>query len=492
MSVTPSRREPIPRFASLRTRIALAYGTLFACVAIVVAVALNAALGSILLDAAKAHCLQVSDEIDRVADTNNGFGFFEELPVQAVLANQANIEHWASPTTFVQIDTPRGYPIGKSSNLGSAIFTMHDPLAADGERFSVSPSPFGRILILDRVIVSDGHPVAIVHVGERLFTIDALVARARGVLIVVTLVAIAALVIASLLVAKTAIDPIERLTAAMAEIGSDRLDRRLRWRARNDEVGKLASTFDAMLARLQEAFARERQFISDASHELKTPLTVINANAQMLARWGDRDPEVRRESLEAIIGESSSLASMVNGMLTLAKADSGDGIPKEPVDLAAVARDVVVHVRDRAAQKGLVLEARGEREAFVAGDPALLRQVVANLVDNALKFTERGSITVVVSADLSSVTLAVEDTGPGIDEDLADRLFDRFFRSDLSHSRTVEGTGLGLAIVRSIARVHDGVVGAKLRPGGGAAFLVTLPRLRTPSSSNLHDRPPPG
>jgi signal transduction histidine kinase len=133
----------------------------------------------------------------------------------------------------------------------------------------------------------------------------------------------------------------------------------------------------------------------------------------------------------------------------------------------------------------------GPAEAIVAGDPSLLRQLIANLVDNALKFTERGGIVVRLETDLASATIMVEDTGPGIDEKLADRLFDRFYRSDLSHSRTVEGTGLGLAIVRSIARVHNGVVGAKARPGGGAVFVVTLPLLpmADESSSNPHDRP---
>ncbi|HEY0615491.1 MAG TPA: HAMP domain-containing sensor histidine kinase, partial [Candidatus Elarobacter sp.] len=261
-----------------------------------------------------------------------------------------------------------------------------------------------------------------------------------------------------------------------AEIGSERLDRRLRWN-RRDEVGRLASAFDAMLDRLQSAFARERQFISDASHELRTPLTVINSNAQMLQRWGDRDPEVMRTSLEAIAEESGRLAGMVSGMLTLSKAEAGDAIPKEPLVLERLVDDVVAHAQERAAANGLTLEAHHAAApgTIVVGDAGLLRQLVGNLIDNALKFTNEGRVDVTVRREDGKARIEVADTGPGVDELTADRLFDRFFRGDPSHARAIEGTGLGLAIVRSIARVHGGTVEAHPRPGGGSVFTVALP-----------------
>jgi signal transduction histidine kinase len=280
---------------------------------------------------------------------------------------------------------------------------------------------------------------------------------------------------ASFFIAGTAIDPIKRLTKAMTEIGSDQLDRRIPT-TRTDEVGKLAAAFNAMLARLEEAFARERQFIADASHELRTPLTVINANAQLLKRWGNDEPEVRNESLDAIITESEQLAGMVSGMLTLAKADSGDQIPKEPLPLDRLLADIVSHVRARAERKSLALEAHLPASApIVIGDESLLRQLFSNLIDNAIKFTETGRIDVTLAGQGSSAIVEIADTGIGIDSGTAERLFDRFFRSDTSHSRAIEGTGLGLAIVRSIARIHGGSVSAALRPGGGSVFRIVLP-----------------
>ncbi|HEY9181284.1 MAG TPA: HAMP domain-containing sensor histidine kinase, partial [Candidatus Baltobacteraceae bacterium] len=256
--------------------------------------------------------------------------------------------------------------------------------------------------------------------------------------------------------------------------------RRLGWhqRRRNDEVGKLAASFDDLLQRLAEAFARERQFISDASHELKTPLTSINANAQMLARWGDRDEQVRTDSLRTIIAESASLAEMVNGMLTLAKADSGDAVPKEPLSVAAVAREAVSATAPRASERGLDLRMEADGESpIVSGDSALLRQLITNLIDNAIKFTEHGGVTVRVLANGDEAIVEVQDTGPGIDAQELPLIFDRFYRTDKSRTREVPGTGLGLAIVRSIARVHAGRVEAERPEGGGTLMRVHLPRL---------------
>ncbi|HEY1428457.1 MAG TPA: HAMP domain-containing sensor histidine kinase, partial [Candidatus Tumulicola sp.] len=274
--------------------------------------------------------------------------------------------------------------------------------------------------------------------------------------------------------------PINELSDAMRQIGSDRLTLRSRSTRRRDEIGRLASSFDDLLQRLSEAFARERQFISDASHELKTPLTSINSNAQMLLRWGDQNPKVLHESLETIAGESATLADMVNGMLTLAKADRGDDIPKEPVSLAQVASEVVKHAQLRAEEKNLTLDFHYDGMPTVLGDPGLLRQLVSNLVDNALKFTERGGVEVKVGGKGPEAFVEVSDSGPGVPEDELPLVFDRFYRADKARSRAVPGTGLGLAIVRSIARVHNGEVTVGRSARGGALFRVRLPAMTIP------------
>ncbi len=467
---------------SLRTRIAVSYGALIVTVIILAAVALNFAFRQILFDQAKLRIAATSDQIVQTVDATRSIDVFEPVQPSIALTDRANLDHWAGPFTYVQIDSLRGYPEAKSTNMGALQLAAPVDFRGGDARFEVVRTPAGdELLVLDRLLRSDGQPVAIAQVAEPLDNVHYVLRQARTILIWSAIGGALLVGAASFFIAGTAIDPIKRLTAAMAEIGSDQLDRRIP-STRTDEVGKLAAAFNAMLARLEEAFARERQFIADASHELRTPLTVINANAQLLKRWGNDDPAVRSESLDAIVTESEQLAGMVSGMLTLAKADSGDQIPKEPLALDRLLTDVVTHARSRAERKALTIEAHLPAAApIVVGDESLLRQLFSNLVDNAIKFTESGRIDVTLTAAPPNAIVEIADTGIGIDPVAAERLFDRFFRSDASHSRVIEGTGLGLAIVRSIARIHGGSVSATPRPGGGSVFRVVLPATRTTS-----------
>ncbi|HEY0394827.1 MAG TPA: HAMP domain-containing sensor histidine kinase [Candidatus Elarobacter sp.] len=465
---------------SLRVRIAAFYAVLMVIVIALGAVAIDFGLRSVLNDQTRLRLADTADQIERSAMEASTYGFAGPGPLTLVLSDRTLLDHWAAGQQYIQIDTMRGQILGKSSNLGGFTFPPFAAPPGTDRAFAelrVAADRPSTVLVLNRVLLDiDGRPVAVAHVGARLDIADQLIARARSILIGIAVAAMIVIAIASYFIARSAIDPIERLTSAVAQIGSERLDRRLRW-TRSDEVGHLASAFDAMLDRLQSAFARERQFISDASHELRTPLTVINSNAQMLQRWGDRDPEITRTSLEAIAEESGRLAGMVSGMLTLAKAEAGDAIPKEPLVLERLVDDVVAHAQERAAAKalGLAVHHAAGQSTIVVGDAGLLRQLAGNLIDNALKFTAAGRVDVTVRGEDGRAVIEVADTGPGVDEGTADKLFDRFFRGDPSHARAIEGTGLGLAIVRSIARVHGGTVEAHPQPEGGSVFRVSLP-----------------
>lgn len=437
-------------------------------------------LQAILYDEARARVDTTMREIVQAAQPQpNPFSIEENASSSiTLLFNSNNLAVWQSPTTFVQVDSFNGYPLAKSPNLGGAT------IAANTALDPAHPAEFRSITLDDRpALVEDrllqiGGIAVVIHVAQRLDEVNRTFAETRQAIALVLLAAVLAVVGLSILLANQAINPINEFARAMREIGSERLGVRLRWRHRNDEIGDLAESFDDLLARLEEAFARERQFISDASHELKTPLTSINANAQLLLRWGDRDETVRRESLETIEAESATLAGMVSGMLTLAKADRGDTIPKEPTSLAQLASEAVRNAAQRAADKHLALRFDpGATPPIVHADANLLRQLIANLIDNAIKFTERGGIDVRVGCNDTSAWVEIEDTGPGIPEEDLPHVFDRFYRADKARSRAVSGTGLGLAIVRSIARVHGGSVVAEAGATGGALFRATFARL---------------
>ncbi|GAC1525476.1 MAG: hypothetical protein NVS2B8_10390 [Vulcanimicrobiaceae bacterium] len=473
-------------FRSLRTRIASFYALLLAVVIAVVAIVLTLQLRAILLDEARAKIDRIGNDIATVVRGNSLLSAVgDALPIEQQLTTTGSLDHWSSPTTFVEIDTPSGYPEGKSTNMGGASFAQASATRDAAVRYRTEQRPqLGDVLVRDEYVQYPGVAL-VIEVGESLAVFDETVARVRLLLVIVVALALAFVIAGSFAVATGALEPIARLSAAMGEIRSDRLSRRLGWRDRADEIGSLARSFDSMLDRLEDGFARERQFISDASHELKTPLTVINANAQMLERWADREPDVRADSLRAIREESASLAAMINGMLLLAKAESGDDVPRDPLHLDAVVAESVRIARPRAEAKGLALQfasaAHGAGGPVVAGDAHLLRQLFTNLIDNAMKFTEAGSIVVTVRAAGETATVEVRDTGIGVDDEVLERVFDRFFRADASRDRAIPGTGLGLAIVRSIARVHDGSVAAYRPPDGGSAFVVTLPTLTVAS-----------
>jgi signal transduction histidine kinase len=446
----------------------------------VVAIVLTLQLRGILLDEARAKIDRVGEDIAQVVRGNSALNALgDALPIEEELTSTGVLDHWSGPTTYVEIDTANGYPIAKSTNMGGASFTpsTYERRASIAFRQENRPQ-LGDVLVRDEYIEEPGVAL-IVKVGESLAIYDETLERIRLLLAVVVVLAAIVVVVGSFAIASSAVDPIGRLTLAMGQIRSDRLSSRLAWKNRDDELGRLAESFDAMLDRLEDGFARERQFISDASHELKTPLTVINANAQMLERWADRDPAVRAESVQAIKDESSSLAGMINGMLLLAKAESGDDVPREPVALETVVAEAIKLTLPRAEEKRLALRFERSRSGapVVLGNGNLLRQLFTNLIDNAIKFTETGEIDVTVTPAGAHTTVAVSDTGVGIDEESLERVFDRFFRTDASRNRAVPGTGLGLAIVRSIARIHGGRVSAERRPGGGTTFNVELPTL---------------
>ena len=461
---------------SLKWRIAIAYGALFVAALAIAALAMSLAFRSILVRQSELRATSVATEIRRTVSPFGLSSLASNQALASLIATQSNLEGWSSLTTLVQIDNAKGQPIGKSSNTGSFIFPPDKTLTT---KKSTKTYFVDGLLVYDEALVENGKVIAVAHVGERLDAVQQALKGARTIVILVTLGAIVVVVLASIGIASLVLEPVKRLTNAMEEIGSEQLSRRIGWSGRKDELGRLAAAFDRMLDRLQAAFARERQFISDASHELKTPLTVINANAQMLRRWADRDERIRRESLEAIIDESAGLAGMVSGMLLLAKADSGEQIPKEPLDVNAIARDATESTRTKAEQKGLSLSfTPGSDGAIVYGSDSLLHQLFTNLIDNAIKFTDRGRVDVAVRSRDDEVIAEVRDTGVGIDEESLSRVFDRFYRTDKSRTRAVEGTGLGLAIVRSIARVHGGTVTAGKRPEGGSVFTIRLPRER--------------
>mgnify|MGYP001454532660 CR=1 FL=1 len=269
-----------------------------------------------------------------------------------------------------------------------------------------------------------------------------------------------------------ALDPIDQITRRARRISAADLSTRLDLPPTDDEVGRLAQTLNAMLARLDDSFRRERQFTSDASHELRTPLTAMQTIlATMSAR--PRTVDDYQQALGDLSEETERLQVLTDSLLELARAQT-DALPAfEAVDLSALLRDITDALLPLAAAKDLTLHADLPDGLVLEGDRDALLRLFVNLVDNAIKYTERGGVTVEAARDAGAIVVRVADTGIGIPREHLARVFDRFYRAD--PSRALPGAGLGLAIARTIALAHSGQIEAGSAPGGGALFTVRLP-----------------
>ncbi len=328
--------------------------------------------------------------------------------------------------------------------------------------------------VLTRAVVERGHTIGILQVAQSDRPYEAALSQLAllmGLAIPLTLVLAVA---GGLFFASRALGPIDRITRAAQRIGAEDLSQRLHLPASPDEVGRLATTFDQMLDRLDRAFQRQRQFTADASHELRTPLALLTSQADV-ALERPRRPAEYRQALADIHAEAQRMSRLLAELLTLARADDGREImAREPIALDALVEDVVATMAPLAERCDVQL-ALGERKCCVtAGDQTRLTQLLVNLVDNAINYTPpHGAVRVSLDRTPSWAVLSVADTGVGIAPEHMPRLFERFYRADPARGRG--GAGLGLAIADWIARAHGGRIEVESALGQGTTFTVWLP-----------------
>jgi two-component system, OmpR family, phosphate regulon sensor histidine kinase PhoR len=230
------------------------------------------------------------------------------------------------------------------------------------------------------------------------------------------------------------------------------------------------------LTALRRLEAVRRDFVANVSHELRTPLTVISGFAETLA---EDDPPIaqRRQFVEAIRSNALRMQRLVDDLLDLSRIESGGWRPTvAPIDVTTLVGEALEGVAGAAAARGIALRTELAPDATtLRGDPLAVRQVLGNLVQNAVRYTERGSVTVVTRRAGDSIEIAVRDTGIGIPPEHLPRIFERFYRVDAGRSRTVGGTGLGLAIVRHLVEAHGGSVAAESAPGEGTTITARFP-----------------
>jgi heavy metal sensor kinase len=361
-----------------------------------------------------------------------------------------------SPSGSARTETARQVPLRRG---GKMLLTTHDVQTLDGAGY----------------LIETGAPMDDVQAHLRQWL--------RFLLVVLPVVAALALGGGSFLV-KRALLPVDRIAASAERISSQNLSERLPLARTGDELERLSIALNHMIQRLDEAFKYSRRFMADASHELRTPLTVLRGELESCIQEPTPAPEWR-ERLASALEEVERLAGIVEGLFAISRLDAGEAAAEwVKLDLARLAAATADQMSLLAEDKNIQVTCVAAEPVWVEGDQARLKQVVVNLLDNAIKYTlQGGAVALSVTTSNRNAVLEVADNGIGIPGEALSRVFDRFFRVDKARSREQGGAGLGLSIVKSICTAHHGHVEASSLPGQGSRFRIELP-LAAPATNN--------
>lgn len=282
-------------------------------------------------------------------------------------------------------------------------------------------------------------------------------------------------VVSGIYISRRILRPIRDITETAKEIAVNDLGRRINLTDSNDELEQLAKTFNRMLSRIQTGFEQQRRFVSDASHELRTPITVISGYADMLDRWGKKDPAALEEGIEAIKSEASNMYGLIEKLLFLARADqSKQVLNKDLLEMRPLIEEVAQETHLIAPDYQIVLQQNDPSTIYA--DAASIKQMLRIFIENSIKYTPKGGTITIASTKINGqVDIKVQDTGIGIPKEDQSKIFNRFYRVDKSRSKDTGGTGLGLSIAQWIVQQHNGTIQLESKLGEGTTITIQIP-----------------
>ncbi|MGK2956375.1 MAG: ATP-binding protein [Solirubrobacterales bacterium] len=340
---------------------------------------------------------------------------------------------------------------------------------------SVKVDDVGEVRLLTRTVNLPEGNQATIRVGQPLAPVDRALEELSDTFVIVGLLTLVFAAGAGWLLASSATRPMRRMADVAEGVGGGDLSARMSIEeTRNDEVRRLAESFNTMLDRLEEAFTRQRMFVADASHDLRTPLTIVKGQLDVLAR----DPAPTFEEVQRVTGlvsvATARMERLVDDLLLLARTEGESRLNTEPTELGPLLAAEVEGFSETEDRQFVVGNVTGTAAPI---DRELMSRVVSNLISNAVTHTATGGtiqLSAIDSGDL--IVMAIDDDGPGVPLGMRNRVFDRFARLDTSRSSDSGGSGLGLAIVKALVELHGGTVACLESPLGGARFEVSLPR----------------
>lgn len=470
----------LPRSLPIRLQIA----TLFAVFLVVVIVGMGLFLLAALennLEAQMDEALRLrASRVEREITTGEDAELDPEDVAEGLL-ELAPLEEFSAPGIYVQVRDGAGSVIASSANLprGELPVTqdMVSAALAAGSAFATVPAGSEELRILAEPVEAADRVVGVIVVAQSLQLVEAAREEMQQLIAVVAAAAVVVALLGGWWLTARVLGPVAEVTRVARQIATTgRFERRIAQPREKDELGELIATFNDMLARLERQFAAQKEFLADASHELRGPLMVIRGNLDLL-RLGLPENE-RRQSVRDASEEVQRMSRLAADLLFLAESDASEAIDQQVVALDDVALEAWERARvaDGGAHK-LVLA--GIDTANVTGDRERLGQLIWNLLENAVRYTPTGGrVSLGLGVADGVAELTVSDTGVGIAPEHESRVFERFYRIDRARSRQQGGTGLGLAIVKRVTEAHGGRVSVSSTPGHGSTFSVVLPTRR--------------
>lgn len=450
---------------SIRWRLTLWYGTVLFAVLVFSDLAIYFLLRHYLLvltDAA------LKEELTELANEVGRARVVRELP------GELGIRFASHEGYEFQVRTEGGESVFRSDGLGAAGLPRRTTRGTVSSFETLTPEMIGHARLGSRVAHGPAGPL-VVQAAVSLAPNDRALRELLTVLLTTGPLALAGALGGGYLLARKALDPVGQMAATAAEITASQLDRRLAAANPDDELGQLARTLNDMIGRLERSFAEVRRFTADAAHELRTPLSMMRTAAEVALR-SQRSPEQDGRVLEDQLEAIERLTRLVSQLLFLCREDVGLGAgPREAVRLDEVVREVAGHMQVMAEEKAVSLEVLSGGSRVVQGDRDRLRQLLFNLLDNAIKYTPPGGrVSVRDVSSNGTAAIVVSDTGIGIPVEHLPHVFERFYRVDPARM-TEGGTGLGLSICRSIAEAHQGRLVIESEAGRGTSVMLSLP-----------------
>jgi two-component system, OmpR family, sensor kinase len=472
----------------IRTKLILWYSGLLALIIIIFGVIVYAFMDRTLINAIDSTLDETATQVIRNSRIQR-FGEFGG-PIETLIrlprldifrASDVGVQVWG-----VNHDEPQLLDI--SANLGDWDQPLDESaLGSDQPRYSNVKINEREMRVLTRPLTAQGNLYANVQVVALLDTVNE--AREKLLLVMASsaFVGILGSIILGMWLSRKALRPIERITEAASKIAqADDLSTRLAWNGPMDELGRLTKVFNGMMERLQDLFRVQQRFVADVSHELRTPLTAIRGNLDLIKRYGVDD-----ESLEAIESEAERMSRMVNDLLLLARADYGGlTLELEPIDLDTIVIEAHQQAKILTKDRNIVISIDHFEPARIAGHVDRMKQLLLNLVGNAIKFTpDGGRISLSLRQSNGKAILQVKDTGIGISLEDTKHIFDRFYQADKSRFRMGDSSGLGLAIAKWIVEAHHGSISVESEVGKGSTFTVEIPLLGDSHHTGDDDQP---